>query len=512
MPARPILLHEHWKPPRTAEAYLDYGSRDNLVSYRWLEEHIFNNSKVILRDGKKILLVWRFLRSRRKFRTTHKVVHIEGVYALIFNRNRPTHSSDVTSLFEKELEATQTCQSTEKGAVLEKWKDRVLPKLQHYLHMWWPPNTQRPTEYRDTFGYEDEVISLGDLVCNDEDRDWVFVTLLDLESEHDENIKSETPQCDDFKVEPCGKEQSQVPAPESNQEPLLRRVNASISGSSPMDIQPTDIKTLYQPSKNDDQFTSGSLGSEESYLAAVRAIVAFGDSRCTAQTTGNTAHENHQQDLKDRERIICLSEEAEGSHYRMSKCGSREPKLAFSMTSLIDPHSETCKSLRLDSMKSESSPSLGQKQDQDPRGHEARSISTCQEHITEAFPFNSTTSGSSLTYESESQPRLSWDRMRQSITTMTSIDPLITEDRTFFADGYAFGSLKTPSPSASPDNQDQQDRSSVNSSSSTSTDIPYSDDYWTWSSEDKNYFHIRTKLDGTEETIWYPSDFAQPQD
>ncbi|OTA67177.1 hypothetical protein K449DRAFT_419847 [Hypoxylon sp. EC38] len=502
LPAQPILLHEHWGPPRTAEAYFNYESRENLVSYQWLEEHISNNSKVILRDGKKILLVWRFLRSRRKFRTTHEVVHIEGVYALIFNHNRPTHSSDVTSPFENELAASQASQSTEQSTALGKWKDRVFPKLQNYLHMWWLPNTRLPTGYQEIHCYEDEIISLGDLVCDDEDRDWVYVTLLDLELDYDENIRSETSRRDDVGVEPYEKKRPQVRTPESGQGPPLRRTNASISGSSLMNIQCPDIKTQYQLSKNDNKFTSGSLEPVESTLTTMREPpIALGDP----------------QDPKDREhQIIWLSEEAERSHYRMPEHWSREPELAFSMASLIDPHSETCKSLRFELEKSKSSQSLRDEQDQDPRGHEARNVPACQEHLTEAYHFNSATSGSSLTYESESQPR---DQMRQSITTMTSINdsvglvPLNTENSALPADGCTIGPLQTGSPSAPPNNQDRQDRSSVvSSSSSTSTDIPYSDDYWTWSAENNRRFHIRTKLDGTEETIWYPSDFAQPHE
>ncbi|KAI1774216.1 hypothetical protein F4818DRAFT_419251 [Hypoxylon cercidicola] len=62
------------------------------------------------------------------------------------------------------------------------------------------------------------------------------------------------------------------------------------------------------------------------------------------------------------------------------------------------------------------------------------------------------------------------------------------------------------------EDEDNQDCMSVipsfSSLSSIGIDIPYPDDFWTWSPEKNNYFHIRQKPDGTEETLWYPTEFA----
>ncbi|KAI1390719.1 uncharacterized protein F4822DRAFT_162106 [Hypoxylon trugodes] len=71
------------------------------------------------------------------------------------------------------------------------------------------------------------------------------------------------------------------------------------------------------------------------------------------------------------------------------------------------------------------------------------------------------------------------------------------------------GSVCLRSPEIPPDGQDEQDSSSMLSTiSSLGSDIPYPDNYWTWSTEQNNYFHTETGSDGTEVTIWYPRKFS----
>ncbi|KAI1411911.1 hypothetical protein F5Y13DRAFT_190909 [Hypoxylon sp. FL1857] len=377
LPAQPILFHEHWEPAKTVHARLQCESKENLVSYRWLEEHISRSSQTILSDGKKILLVWKFLCDRREFRTAHEVVHIEGVYALIFNRNRPTYSSNVASLFEEELASHVICQHTEQRTLLGKWKDRILPGLQYYLHIWRQSYTSESNDDQGIHDREDGITLLGDLVCDHGDEDWVYVTILDMESTCNGNTRLETTRHGGVKAEPCGAMQVQL----------------STSGL------------------DQEQIPSPSISDSNNNLP--------------------------------------------GNECRIK--------------------------------------------------HGAQNVPMSQAYSFDYIPCDST-----LTYGSESQSRASWGQTRNSLISDTSFNntsgfnPPLAEQQAFLPEDCAL---------SSPDNQDQRDPSPVLSRvSSMSIDIPYPDDYWTWSEENRNHFHIRTKLDGTEETIWYPADFTQPQD
>ncbi|KAI0376222.1 hypothetical protein F5Y04DRAFT_215247 [Hypomontagnella monticulosa] len=118
-------------------------------------------------------------------------------------------------------------------------------------------------------------------------------------------------------------------------------------------------------------------------------------------------------------------------------------------------------------------------------------------------------------FETESHSRLCGNqaRSRSCPTTTTSLFDDATDScpyparaETYFTRGCVpYSSNVTPS-RPSPGVGDWQD--TLSSLSSAGTDIPHPDDFWTWSSENENYFHLRNSPNGTEETEWYPESFA----
>ena len=50
---------------------------------------------------------------------------------------------------------------------------------------------------------------------------------------------------------------------------------------------------------------------------------------------------------------------------------------------------------------------------------------------------------------------------------------------------------------------------SISNHSSTHSEMPFPDDYWTYDKQRRNYFHIDVEEDGTKTTIWYPEEFLE---
>ncbi|KAI1458916.1 hypothetical protein F4805DRAFT_456309 [Annulohypoxylon moriforme] len=554
LPAKPIIFHQRWEPAQRVNANLERESKENLVSYQWLEEHISKNSQSILNDGKKILLVWRFLWGNRKFQTSHQIVHIDGIYTLIFNHNRPTYSPHVSSLFE-ELLAPHIQNHTRKQVTLVgKWKYQVLLRLKYYFQYlcvwtWQQPDMQDPEKNRASMDYKDAITLLGDLLPESEDEDWVYVTILDLESNDGEAIASETPvQNRNFSGRLNEEVKVQDGACASIQTPQLPGHNTLSWRPRSVDAQEQAKVAPYQCQVKGNGFTCNHLRPLESNVSAngkdpVTATCSTRVEPSTERLSPRKPHqcilEHHSQDSEELDTMHYLLGDIEVLDTSIFPRESERARLGFNdlARSLCSQrrHSYPIKDIK---RRSQSTSSLREKylqyplsilndnaDNSNPPLNERRTERTMQDFS--AFHQNSASNiypeiplhshipcDSSHTNKSESQSRFSWGETQPSRTTPTSLGGAIetsshinNQQDPLRNKRFNYSSWEKLSNDF--DDEDYPFRLiPVSTSSSESTEMPFPDEYWSWSAEDNNYFHTESKSDGTEETTWYPRKFA----
>lgn len=416
---------------------------------------------------------------------------------MTFSSNRPKFLPNTASLFEELVEQAQFPSTDSKTKKIARWKDWVLPRLYRCLH-----GVGRPSK-PGAASIDDGITPLGDLSRPEEDTDWVYVTLLDIEPSYEEDME-------------LGELHQRVYYDISHDQTALsqhRLANldqaAPIRSSAPLDGDEASCSANCPTRRvsilRDESDRSIPKHSNESIP------------RCSGQHAG-PIHQRSTSTVPDTPETLHSTIPASPKfNAEVNERVHWKPKLAFGSTS---------SSLRRSTF------SLDKYicQDSHPRGTSLREKSVVRRmSMNDAWlsyargedEFSSPTHCDTSLYHSEFQSGLNSDegRPRSCPTTMTSLSVEAIETYLHPTRNLAFhlrdySSLK---PHMKPldilhGEEDQQDRMSVLSSLSTissiGVDIPYPDDYWTWSPEKKNYFHVRQKPDGTEETQWYPTRFA----
>ncbi|KAI0884243.1 uncharacterized protein GGS22DRAFT_165201 [Annulohypoxylon maeteangense] len=525
LPAKPIIFHERWEPAQRVNANLERNSKDNLISYRWLEEHVSKETRYILHGGKKIILAWRFLRGSRKFQTIHQIVHFDGVYALIFNHNRPAYSPHVSSLFEELLSSHIQSFPRDRLTPIRKWKLQALQKLKCYFEYLWiligrQADTLEPYNGRVRMDYKDIRTPLGDLMRAEEDEDWVYVTLLDLGSNGSDYMASETPvQHDNIGGQPYEEMKVQNRTSALVQKPRPHEQGALSGRSHSLDARDRAEEESYKYKIDDNGFVLDHPNSPKPTVSTTRKglVVVTRPIRVEPPTErlprgilDLPAPEHHVQVSKRLQTIHLPSEAIEIMDISTSL---RELKLAqFECGDLerrLGPHNAYCYPPKTTKGKSKSTPALREEYLQG-------SLSILNDKANNySRPLEEPWTERSHSNQSESRSRFSWREMEPCITPPSFGDTAETSfytnnKQTFLQDECANYSPRFELPPL--DFHDDQDYSlrlsPVSTLSSESTEIRFPDDYWTWSVENNNYFHTESKPDGTKETKWYPRKFA----
>ncbi|KAI6086909.1 hypothetical protein F4821DRAFT_259415 [Hypoxylon rubiginosum] len=185
-PATSITLRKRWEPAESVLVKVEHGIENNAVSCQWLEKHVSHQWQSTLHEkwtSQNVLLVWRFFRGYRKFQTAHQIVDTHEAYTMTFSSNRPKFLPNTASLFEELVEQAQFPSTDSKTKKIARWKDWVLPRLYRCLH-----GVGRPSK-PGAASIDDGITPLGDLSRPEEDTDWVYVTLLDIEPSYEEDME-----------------------------------------------------------------------------------------------------------------------------------------------------------------------------------------------------------------------------------------------------------------------------------------------------------------------------------
>lgn len=480
LPAKPITIHQRWEPAEQLEAYLEREDKENLLSYRWLEGH---TSQVILKDeciGQNILLVWRFSRSRQKFQTSHQVVD-EGGPDLIFYQRMSSRSPAASSLFEKELKAYARRRTIEQKSVLDKLKDQVVTKLWEYLQrIGRRSDSPNPSKTGDTLVREDRIVPLWSLWHPGEDGDRAYVTSVNTESAGKMSSGLKTS---------LGYNDAQKRSREANE------IQSGATGSShkfPHSESSAYCGSNVAQERAEESFSHCSSKGEDidrDNLYTVRLLKPF-ESTIKPGEAVSTAEDNSRGDPVTRQILPQPSDQRQSLSYDcLPQATMRARDMQSPLGTIGEPNNLP----------------LTDRQDHIGGVDESRFGST---HSS-----NPVASRSSCTDDFESQSRLSSNQtLPTNHTPENGFGIDVNDDQVYPPNDLTSQSLASELMYHSHCDQNHRDRdedqsSAVSSLSSIGIDIPFPDDFWTWSDERQNYFHIRTEPDGTEETIWYPDDF-----
>lgn len=400
---------------------------------------------------------------------------------------------------------------------MKKWKIRTIRKLHDYLHrLRWHSTVENPCKNRDIPNTTDTVTALGNISRPVEDVDWVYVTLLDMVPSVDAEYDPRIPLHHE-RVEHKTGEEIQV------QQPTTSELNQVFPVQSPATVN---------EGLNAQQPGSGALLERCTYP---EKNIAMETKYSRTNSTGNTFSQSfgHQSNPQRHEAIHKRTDVA-GKWFANSptvRIGHR--MVIFNTTQFVattdgrDPSHQSMKwkfisilprehpKMPSSSLRRPTSCDSAVQIKEDQMRHVVRRASTSDAH-PKSYASNSTHCDA-YCYSAASHSGFSGDlgRCWSFPTTMAAL-PSDEIERAYCPISPPEAPSKGHAPCSPflesrnyPCEEDLLDRSSsLSSLSSIGTDIPYPDDFWTWSHESKKYFHIQTKPDGTEETIWYPEKFA----
>ncbi|OTA98217.1 hypothetical protein M426DRAFT_259613 [Hypoxylon sp. CI-4A] len=499
LPAKPNMFDEYWERAERVSAQFESNGERNLVSLQWFKKRFSNHLQVPFSDTRitqHVLLIWRFPQHRQKFQTTHQVMDIKGIRTLNFNRNRPPFSPDQTSIFETELSAYGRGRTTDNRAMIAVvlWIHWIRSTLKVRRYGERQPRAKGPVKHMDVLYncIEEDVIPLGDLTR----REWLRAA----------PVLSGT---EVSRYDPC--------LSELDKEYL---VNDKARESSSIILLKTVLEELYLHDGNRSQLAWSSL--EDSGLRTTireRMLYSTMNSpnqlRVTNKSSSGrfsrylTCH-NLPHTLRRREKEI------------RQPCHSGVQGITDTSSNQVDFHGP-------DNGQPTSAPpiEIPQEGGVSLETHQTRkvdhrtSFNTYKEpphcHNDSNAPIRSTFLDQNLygsersatpTSQTESNVGNIWrDSFITGVMTLpSSVENPHTTPHPSEAPPYRL----QPNPAQLPSEaRDEQDRLSLNTIlSSNSSEMPFPDDFWTWSPEKKRHFHVRRKSNGQEETIWYPERFA----